>query len=170
MTRVHVVIVVVCFPTPLSSSVASLFRRMLLGVFLLRWYAFLSHEKGWGIMRFRLCSPCFGAWFVLTWLMSMDISTSLRRLLRFGSVYYWPLSNIFGFLIWCHILCVFDFVCNSLHSHSFYFKTRNIKKHAIRLLLVCRMVRLKDYSELCFEEEWPWSATLMCVYPCEPFS
>ena len=46
MTRVHVIIVGVCFPTPFSSSLASWFRHMLLGVLFLCLYVFLSHEKG----------------------------------------------------------------------------------------------------------------------------
>ena len=45
MTRVHVVMVGFCLPTLVSSSMAFLFRLMLLGVFFLCLYVFLSPEK-----------------------------------------------------------------------------------------------------------------------------
>ena len=50
------VMVGVCFPTLFSPSVASWFRRMVLGFFFLCLHVVLSHEKVWCIMRFRLFS------------------------------------------------------------------------------------------------------------------
>ena len=49
-----------------------------------------------------------GACFVMTCSITMASSITFERLLRFSSGYNRPLSNIFGHLIWCHILCVFD--------------------------------------------------------------
>ena len=64
------------------------------------------------------------ACFVITCSMTMASSIMFEHLLRFSSGYNRPLSNIFGHLIWCHILCVFDLIYFSIILFQF------ISKHA----------------------------------------
>ena len=93
------------------------------------------------------------ACFVITCSMTMASSIMFEHLLRCSSGYNRPLSNIFGHLIWCHILCVFDLIYFSIIFLSIYFETRNFNNQAIQLQLVSHLVRMKYYQGLCFDEE-----------------
>ena len=147
------VMVGVCFPTLFSPSVASWFRRMVLG-FSSCAYMWFSHMRKYDALCasgsfLRYVAACF----VITCSMTMASSIMFEHLLRFSSGYNRPLSNIFGHLIWCHILCVFDLIYFSIIFLSIYFETRNFNKQAIQLQLVSHLVRMKYYQGLCFDEE-----------------